>query len=301
MRYLLASARAVRQLGETHDAIDLSCLMTGYVLTRTEGIVYFSVKNSGGVIVNKIMVNLLASFIPSRKRRQEFRCLARLEHCAQENDIQIAEENKKYVDLHIEGKNNKIVIKKGFTGKVHMHIEGDNCTVIFEENVKVNDLLEIFLAGGIHKKIKNAVLYIGKNTSFESCRIFTCQSNTSIEIGEECIFSSETNLFHTDGHPIYDLQSGKIINKVKGLKIGDHCWIGKRATLLKDVELGRDSIVGWGSVVSRKFYAAAGLSCPPEHCVIAGNPAKVVKTGVTWRSVDESGAYARNEWDGESA
>lgn len=53
------------------------------------------------------------------------------------------------------------------------------------------------------------------------------------------------------------------------VKIGNDVWIGMRSLILKGVVIGDRSIVGAGSVVTK--------SVPPD-VVVAGNPAKVVKS-----------------------
>ena len=50
--------------------------------------------------------------------------------------------------------------------------------------------------------------------------------------------------------------------------IGDDCWLGASVILLPGVTIGNDVIVGAGSVVTKNF---------PDHCMIAGNPAKIIK------------------------
>lgn len=56
----------------------------------------------------------------------------------------------------------------------------------------------------------------------------------------------------------------------KDIRIGDDCWIGMNAIILPGVVLGNHTVVGAGSVVTKSF--------PEGHCVIAGNPAKVIRT-----------------------
>ncbi|OAF13573.1 hypothetical protein AYJ54_43365 [Bradyrhizobium centrolobii] len=53
--------------------------------------------------------------------------------------------------------------------------------------------------------------------------------------------------------------------------IGDDVWIGPQAIILGGVKIGSGAIVGAGSVVTRDV---------PAHSVVAGNPAKVLKTDV---------------------
>jgi acetyltransferase-like isoleucine patch superfamily enzyme len=52
--------------------------------------------------------------------------------------------------------------------------------------------------------------------------------------------------------------------------IGDHSWIAANSNIMAGVVLGPRTIVGAGSVVTKSF--------PEGYCVVAGNPAKVIKT-----------------------
>ena len=57
--------------------------------------------------------------------------------------------------------------------------------------------------------------------------------------------------------------------------IGRDCVIGVRSIILPGVRIGDSSIVGGGSVVTKDV---------PDHCIVAGNPAKIIRTGVIVRS-----------------
>lgn len=66
-------------------------------------------------------------------------------------------------------------------------------------------------------------------------------------------------------HSVYD-QDGEDLRETI---IGDNCWIASNVTILAGVVLGPRTIVGAGSVVTKSFEEG--------YCVIAGNPAKVIK------------------------
>jgi acetyltransferase-like isoleucine patch superfamily enzyme len=55
----------------------------------------------------------------------------------------------------------------------------------------------------------------------------------------------------------------------KPIVIEDKVWIGARALIMKGVRIGYGSIVGAGAVVTKDV---------PPYSIVAGNPAKVVKT-----------------------
>ena len=78
----------------------------------------------------------------------------------------------------------------------------------------------------------------------------------------------------------------EIINKVKGVTIGEHSWICKNVTILKNSFVPKHSIVGCGAV-----FSGGGQS----HCVFVGNPARVVKENVEWDANGREYGYIDNE------
>ena len=72
------------------------------------------------------------------------------------------------------------------------------------------------------------------------------------------VITSNHDLNNPDGH-----QQGKDVI------IGEHCWIGMNSVILPGVILGHHTVVGAGSVVTRSF--------PDGNCVIAGNPAHIIR------------------------
>lgn len=56
--------------------------------------------------------------------------------------------------------------------------------------------------------------------------------------------------------------------KKRPIVIGEVCFIGANSIILKGITLGKNVIVGAGSVVCGSF---------PDNVIIAGNPAKIVK------------------------
>jgi acetyltransferase-like isoleucine patch superfamily enzyme len=67
----------------------------------------------------------------------------------------------------------------------------------------------------------------------------------------------------------HDFVNNDLAVPTKAIVIGKHCWIGKDANILPEVELGDFTIVGAGSIVTKSFSRG--------YCVIAGNPATIIK------------------------
>lgn len=53
--------------------------------------------------------------------------------------------------------------------------------------------------------------------------------------------------------------------------IGKHCVIGSHSIILPGLHIGDMVVVGSGSVVSHSI---------PDNCIVVGNPARIIKTGV---------------------
>lgn len=104
-----------------------------------------------------------------------------------------------------------------------------------------------------------------------------------IEIGSHCLVSWNVGIADSDFHPlepaqrIVDAQALAPFFKDRPPRpklhtapvvIGDNVWIGMNAVILKGVTIGENSVVAAGSVVTKSV---------PANCVVAGNPAVVVK------------------------
>ncbi len=114
---------------------------------------------------------------------------------------------------------------------------------------------------------EKAKLKIGKSYLNYDCRI-ACFNE--IEIGDGCAISQNVTIRDSDNHEI--IRDGYI--KSAPIIIEDNVWVGINTTILKGVRIGEGSIVAAGSVVTK--------SCPP-HSLIAGVPARILKTNVYWK------------------
>lgn len=54
----------------------------------------------------------------------------------------------------------------------------------------------------------------------------------------------------------------------KGIVIGKNCWIGSKVTVLDGTNIGDGCVLAAGAVIKGDF---------PDHCVIGGCPAKIIK------------------------
>lgn len=148
-------------------------------------------------------------------------------------------------------------VREPFVGQLEMA----NKTVI---NVKDTFVIH----SGFHIILqKNSKLNLG---SGYINRFLKIRCHDEITIGNNVAISENVTIWDTDAHQII----GKESEMTKPVKIGNHVWIGTNAIILKGSEIGDGCIVAAGAVVSGKF---------PNHSLIGGIPAKVIRENVSWK------------------
>ena len=131
------------------------------------------------------------------------------------------------------------------------------------------------------KYLKKRGAKIGKGTRFLSGVDCLGTEPYLVEIGKDCLISSEVAFFTHDGgmKVINSLKRfSKPLDKLGKIKVGDNCFIGARSTILPGVTIGNNVIVGVAAVVSKDV---------PDNSVVAGIPAKTIM------SIDEY--YEKNK------
>jgi maltose O-acetyltransferase len=73
---------------------------------------------------------------------------------------------------------------------------------------------------------------------------------------------------YTNTHPVNAEQRITEVEYTKPVTIGDNVWIGGRAVINPGVTIGDNAVVASGAVVIKDV---------PDHVVVGGNPAKIIK------------------------
>ena len=104
----------------------------------------------------------------------------------------------------------------------------------------------------------------------------TFVDNNIIEIGDNVLIASNVQIY-TATHStklqervVADWEAGEGICKTYALpvRINDGAWIGGGAIILPGVTIGKNSVIGAGSIVTHSI---------PDNCIAMGNPCRVIK------------------------
>ncbi len=187
-------------------------------------------------------------------------------------------------------KNNTIRLKNTYARNLKIVIEGVGNVIDFDlggANYIKNSIIYIHgnnnrIVIGKRNYIECADLYIEDDDNLISFgnhnRVFgkthvACIEGTSVTFKDGCLFSANVVFRTGDSHSILDANTSRRINPSKSIEVGNRVWFGNTTTILKGIKIGDDSIIGTGSIVT---------SDVPSNTIVAGVPAKVIKSGVKW-------------------
>jgi acetyltransferase-like isoleucine patch superfamily enzyme len=182
------------------------------------------------------------------------------------------------ITLKIIGKNN--IVELGDirrVSKIDIQVIGDN------NYIKLGNLRRV---GSLRLIVKNqSKVCIGDFSTIEEAYILA-DFGRSIIINEDCMISFRVDIRTTDGHGIYSLESGDLLNDSGDIVLGNHVWIAQGVIVSKNTVIGNSSVVG-----ARSYLQNVKI---PNNSLVVGTPARIVKSNITWDRRITSNLYEDN-------
>lgn len=151
-----------------------------------------------------------------------------------------------------------------FQGRTYFRTEpcssisiGDNC--LFQSN-HASNLIGVYSPCMISTISRKAKITIGNNCGFSGTVIGAA---LKITFGDNVRCGANTMITDSDWHSD-DSRTGKDAPVI----IDDNVWLGYGVKVLKGVHIGKNSVIGAGSIVTKDI---------PANVIAAGNPCRVIK------------------------
>lgn len=151
-------------------------------------------------------------------------------------------------------------------------IIGNNVTI---KSSFLSNLVGLYSRSIIVTRAPGAKIVIGDGVGISGATIY---ARKEITIGDNTAIGGNVKILDNDFHPIDVEDRIKLLADPNGgdsdlvpskpIRIGNNCFIGCNSIILKGSEIGNNCVIGAGAVVAGKFG---------DNCVIAGNPAKVIR------------------------
>ena len=178
-------------------------------------------------------------------------------------------------DVRLQGRNNITVIGKDNVVLIGrgtrlidcaITLRGNNCTFLMAEGCRMGKSVRFKVVGD------GSAIVLGASTTIES-GMFIAMNGSSIAIGEDCMFSNHVTIRTSDGHGMWDLETGAQISMPAPVVIGHHVWLGNSSRVSKGVRIGDGAIVGQMGMVTQDI---------DPKTVNVGIPTKSIRTGISW-------------------
>jgi hypothetical protein len=176
------------------------------------------------------------------------------------------------IQVQTSGKNNVMFFDNVTWGGdcyASIRMPGSECVAFFNDigdgYVAISDLL---------MRGDNQLLFWGTGATAVSVSLEIEGAGCSYVIGDDALISNGVWIRNYDMHAIYDLDSGRQINREPlSTVVERHVWLGQEALLLGCERIGMGAIVGARSIVKGEV---------PPRVLVAGAPARVIREGVSW-------------------
>lgn len=199
-----------------------------------------------------------------------------------------AEDSKKYQEELAKQKDiNKSEFNKMIAGQWYNAMDYSMLKLRQENNKKTEAYSRITINTLSYKDrmAKAIVKEFGKNANI--IPPFTCDYGCNVKVGNNTVINHsgvflDTNEINIGKHALIGPKSGLYgaihpfdvearnegIEKAKTINIGDGAWLGGKVTVVPGVSIGKHSVIGAGSVVTKDI---------PDDVVAVGNPCRVIR------------------------
>lgn len=165
--------------------------------------------------------------------------------------------------------NSEVIVGENVVFGSRVEVSSINGKISILDNCKFENDIKLRVSSG-------GTIVIGENCTIQRASILVASFNARLVLERDCMLSYYVLMRAGNSHNIIDLKTKKNLddNDNRNINIGEHVWIGMRATIMNGVEIGAGSTVGANSFVCKRKF--------PNNCCLAGNPAVILRDNTAW-------------------
>jgi acetyltransferase-like isoleucine patch superfamily enzyme len=148
-----------------------------------------------------------------------------------------------------------------------------DATVIFGERTGIGSTGHV----NVHGLGTGGCFFFGAASSANQAAFFLQGDQIRLVVGDDCMFAHAITVRTGDDHSMIDVQTGQFLNPPTSITIEPHVWVCPEVHVLKG------STIGFGSTIALKSIVQSAI---PRFSLVGGQPARVLRQGVTWDRPD---------------
>ncbi len=124
-----------------------------------------------------------------------------------------------------------------------------------------------WIGHGCKVRVHEGEVHVGAKTVIgQEC---TISAFRHVSIGRECVVADRVMLIDFD-HGMVEVERPIRLQGIykRAVRVGNNCWIGYGACILRGVTVGDNAVIGTSAVVTKDV---------PDNAVVAGVPARVIR------------------------
>lgn len=158
-------------------------------------------------------------------------------------------------------KGSRVVIGDNFNGNVNILVKGKNSTLYIGDDAVIKKSKFSLLRD-------DSLFAVGEHVGIRAGA--NIKSYGQLVLGDDAMLSANILIQEYDGHPIFDAEGNVLNQRISGVFVGPHVWLCRDVKIIKGVTIGKGSIIGAFSTLTKSV---------PSDAIAVGVPAKVVKEG----------------------
>lgn len=135
--------------------------------------------------------------------------------------------------------------------------------LVIGDDTRIDDYATLIIVGSGELKL-GCNVYIGRRS--------TISAQTKVSIGDYCLIAHNVTIIDSTHKMLNDSPIETQGAESNPITIGNNSWLATGVVVLKDVQIGKNCIVGAQSVVTKNVQ---------DNHMIAGIPAQIIKTTVS--------------------